>query len=254
MIPLRDENPGTTTPYVVYLLIAVNIIVYIIDQLGSRTIPPGIPINGLWQFTMVPHQVVTGDPEVRAQLGRFLIAHEAPTPTWITIFTSMFMHGGLVHIGGNMLYLWIFGDNIEDVLGHFKFLLFYLGGGVIAALAHIASNPQSLVPTVGASGAIAAVLGAYIVLFPNSRVQTLVFYFFITVVSLPAVILLGYWILIQVFFGVGSLGSASTGGVAYFAHIGGFAAGAIGILLLGGRRRVRDRQNLRRYNNTWYEG
>src|SRR5947209_7213851 len=157
----------------------------------------------------------------------------------IGIFVSMFLHGGWLHLGGNMLYLWIFGDNIEDRLGHVRYLIFYLASGLAATLAHAAANPASRVPSIGASGAIAGVLGAYIVLFPKQRVTTLIpIFIFITVREIPAIFLLGFWIVMQLFFGAASMGGdlQRSGGVAYFAHIGGFAAGMVLITLLGGRR------------------
>jgi membrane associated rhomboid family serine protease len=140
----------------------------------------------------------------------------------------MFMHGGITHIGGNMLYLWIFGDNIEESLGHGRFLLFYLLGGLIASFVHILSDPLSTIPTVGASGAIAAVLGAYLVLFPRSRVLTLIWLaFFIRITYIPAAIVLGLWFVLQLFQGLVSLGATGMGGVAFWAHIGGFVAGLV---------------------------
>ncbi len=248
MIPLRDDNPSRITPYVMYALVVLNIVAYLVDITGGGNYH-GIPVGALWDFTMIPKQISVGDPNLPAQLlsrgqGFISIPHPSPSPVWITIFTSMFLHANLLHIGGNMLYLWIFGNNVEDVLGHWKFLSFYLIGGLAAAAAHVLSDPSSQVPVVGASGAIAAVLGAYMVLFPKARVLTLIFLgFFVTTVSIPAVVLLGYWIFIQVFSTTMSAGPGQgTGGVAYWAHIGGFAAGALGILLLGGRKIVRDRR------------
>jgi len=144
------------------------------------------------------------------------------------IFTSMFMHAGLAHLGGNMLYLWIFGDNVEDSMGHGRYLLFYLIGGLVASLAHIFTNPASQIPTVGASGAIAAVLGAYLVLYPNSRVLTIIpLGFFLRMTMIPAAIVLGLWFVLQLFSGVLSMGGPDVGGVAFWAHIGGFVAGVI---------------------------
>ena len=144
------------------------------------------------------------------------------------IFTSMFMHAGLAHIGGNMLYLWIFGDNVEDRLGSGKYLFFYILGGVIASAAHILTNPTSRIPTVGASGAIAAVLGAYLVLFPSQKVLTLIpFGFWLRMTMVPAFVVLGLWFLLQFFSGVLSLGGPDVGGVAFWAHIGGFISGVI---------------------------
>jgi membrane associated rhomboid family serine protease len=159
------------------------------------------------------------------------------------MFISMFLHGGLLHIGANMLYLWIFGDNIEDRLGHVRYTIFYFLCGIIATLTHAIANPSSTVPAIGASGAIAGVLGAYLILFPKARVTTLIpIFFFITIREIPAVVLLGLWFVLQLFSGVGSLGvrdAQDLGGVAYFAHIGGFVSGMILIVLMGGTRRRR---------------
>ena len=150
-------------------------------------------------------------------------ASDSPSP-WFTVFSSMFLHGGFFHIAGNMLYLWIFGKNVEDTLGHARFLLFYLTGGVAAAALQTAVAPDSRVPMIGASGAISAVLGAYLLLFPGASVLTLVvFGFFWRVINVPAVLVLGLWIVVQILYGLGSFGSG--GGVAWFAHIGGFFAG-----------------------------
>jgi membrane associated rhomboid family serine protease len=152
----------------------------------------------------------------------------------------MFMHAGLAHLGGNMLYLWIFGDNVEDSMGHTRFLLFYLIGGLVASLAHIFTNPGSQIPTVGASGAIAAVLGAYLVLYPNSRVLTIIpFGFFLRLAMIPAVIVLGLWFVLQLFSGVLSMGGPDVGGVAFWAHVGGFVAGVI-LAKVFAKKRYRD--------------
>lgn len=158
----------------------------------------------------------------------------------LTIFISMFLHGGWLHLGGNMLYLWVFGDNVEDRLGHGRYLLFYFLCGIAATLSHAFVNPVSRVPAIGASGAIAGVLGAYILMFPRARVTTLIpIFIFITIRELPAIFLLGVWFVIQLFVGVASLGAAE-GGVAYFAHIGGFAFGMVLVVLMGGLRRSRS--------------
>ncbi len=239
MIPLHDDNPTRTKPYLVYALLAINIGAYLVDVVGGGT------LGNLWNLSMVPKSIMTGEPVMvvvgRDQQGQLLGAlHTGLTPQWLTIFTSMFMHGGLMHIGGNMLYLWIFGNNIEDTLGHVKFIIFYLVCGFVAALAHIGFNPGSTVPLVGASGAIAGVLGAYIVLFPHSRIRTLVFLgFFITSWAVPAVVVLGIWFFTQLINLGGSGGLQGGGGVAYAAHVGGFIAGAILILLLGGKSMVK---------------
>ncbi len=176
-----------------------------------------------------------------------------PTPIapWLTIFTSMFLHGNLLHVGGNMLYLWIFGNNIEDVLGHFKFVIFYLLAGAAAAMAQVLSNPMDPRPMVGASGAIAGALGAYLVLFPRARIITLLI---IRIAALPASVVLGFWIALQI---INSLmlgsGMMPSGGVAYAAHVGGFAAGVILILLFGGGRLLRGRRAVEYHRrSSWY--
>jgi membrane associated rhomboid family serine protease len=248
MIPISDNIPVRTKPYVCYAVLIINIVVFLVD----RVLPHG-PLGNLWQFAMVPYSVVHGvsiAPMIES--GRIVGFQQAPglglQPQWLTIFTSMFMHGGFMHIGGNMLYLWIFGNNIEDVLGHVRFLVFYLVCGALAAMAHILFNIGSPVPTVGASGAIAGVLGAYLILFPTARVKTLVLIWFIwDYVEIPAIILLGIWFASQILNLGGSAGSS--GGVAYWAHIGGFIAGVILIKLMAPRnRRRQQRFKLGEYN------
>jgi membrane associated rhomboid family serine protease len=198
------------------LLIAVNILVFVLMWLAGSA--QEALVN---RFAMIPANFANG-----VDLGDI-----------ITIFTSMFMHAGLAHIAGNMLYLWIFGDNIEDRLGHVQYLVFYLVGGVVASLAHLLTNPGSHLPTVGASGAIAAVLGAYLVLYPQSRIVTFIpLGFFMRLTTVPAIIVLGLWFLLQLFSGVLSLGGAEVGGVAFWAHIGGFVAGAVMAKLLASNR------------------
>lgn len=249
MIPIGDENPTRTKPYVVYALVALNVVVYLYDRIGAST-----PLGNLWNWSMIPYSVIH---DVRVmplfnQVGQIVAARPlpgvGPDPQWITIFTSMFMHASLLHIGGNMLYLWIFGNNIEDALGHAKFLAFYLGCGVAAAFTHIALNLNSVVPTVGASGAIAGVLGAYLYLYPGNRIRTLLLMWFFWVArDIPALFVLGIWFLTQL-LGLGGSGGQIGGGVAYGAHVGGFAAGVIAIVLLGGRslRRQQPRYYYRR--------
>lgn len=219
MLPLRDENPTRTIPYVNYTLIAINILVFIFQvMLGSSQ------ETFVYQFALIPAQVTS----------------KLDFSDVFDIFTSMFMHAGLAHIGGNMLYLWIFGDNVEDAMGHGRYLFFYLFGGVAASVAHIVTNPGSQIPTVGASGAIAAVLGAYLVLYPQSRVMTLIFLgYFIRMAMVPATIVLGLWFVLQLFQGVLTLGAADVGGVAFWAHIGGFVAGLVLAKLLA--KRVTER-------------
>jgi membrane associated rhomboid family serine protease len=212
MIPIRDENPTHQVPVVTYLLIILNVAAFLIQiSLGQG----GQDLIN--QFALNPARL-TSDPS----LSNFM-----------DIFTSMFMHAGLAHILGNMLYLWIFGDNVEDRMGSLRYFIFYLSGGVLASLAHVFIYPSSTTPTVGASGAIAAVLGAYFVLYPGQKVVTLIplgFYMRMTV--LPAGLVLGAWFLLQFFQGVASLGGPDVGGVAFWAHIGGFVVGlALGKIL-----------------------
>lgn len=202
MLPLSDENPRRRFPLLTVSLIIINVLVFFL-QVGT---PSGL-MASIDQFALVPMDLM-----------------ENPTAHYVTLFSSMFMHGGVGHLAGNMLYLWIFGDNIEDRLGYFKFILFYLLCGVIAAFSHIGVDPHSAIPTVGASGAISGILGGYLVLFPGARVKTLIFLgYYISIVRIPAVVLLGIWILLQVLNST----TGEAGGVAWLAHIGGFVAGAI---------------------------
>jgi len=240
MIPLADDNPTRRKPYVVYVLLALNVLVYLVDRLGARG-----PFGNLWDWSMVPYALVHNSPVQMAfpvqmgnMVGQARIIYEGLQPMWLTVFSSMFMHASLTHIGGNMLYLWIFGNNIEDALGHARFLAFYLLCGVCAAGAHVFNNLASTTPTVGASGAIAGVLGAYLVLYPGARVRTMIWLgFFVDFVAIPAVLVLGVWFVSQL-LNLGGSGGLRGGGVAYWAHVGGFVAGAVGILLLGGRRKL----------------
>ncbi len=209
MIPLRDEIRSRSTPYINFTLIALNVAIFLLMSLAG---PKGYE-TALKAMALVPLWVTRGlDP------GDIL-----------HILTSMFVHGSLAHLAGNMLYLWIFGDNVEDAMGHIRYLIFYLLGGFLAAVTHVLTNPYSTVPTVGASGAIAAVLGAYLVLYPGSRVQTLIpLGYFVRITVLPAALVLGFWFVYQLILGFLSLGApADAGGVAFWAHIGGFVAGAV---------------------------
>jgi membrane associated rhomboid family serine protease len=216
VFPLKDDNPSRSTPIVTIGLIILNALVFAYQFSLWGGGPDGERAFQLFinEFGLVPCRL-TGACRGAMDLG--------PSPI-LTIFSSMFMHGGLFHIAGNMLYLWIFGNNIEDVLGHGRYLIFYLASGVAAALAQTAIGPTSPVPMVGASGAVSGVLGAYLVLFPHAHVTTLIILgFFFRLVRIPAVIVLGFWIVVQVLNGLGSFGAS--GGVAFFAHIGGFVAG-----------------------------
>jgi membrane associated rhomboid family serine protease len=217
MIPLRDEMPTRRVAVVNYLLIIANILVFVLQWMAG---PKQEAL--VYQYALIPAHFASG-----INLGDIA-----------NIFTSMFMHAGLAHIGGNMLYLWIFGDNVEDSMGAGKYLLFYLVGGVVASVTHILTNPGSEIPTVGASGAIAAVLGAYLVLFPRSRVLTLIpLGFFTRLTMIPAGFVLGFWFILQLFNGVLALAGPEVGGVAFWAHIGGFISGVVMGLLFANRRR-----------------
>ncbi|HEX8252477.1 MAG TPA: rhomboid family intramembrane serine protease [Thermoanaerobaculia bacterium] len=226
MIPLRDDNPRRTFPFVNLLLIGANLLAFFWQiSLGAALEP------ALFQIAFIPADFWLPGNWVRDSL---------------TVVISMFLHGGLLHIGSNMLYLWIFGDNVEDRLGHGKYLIFYLACGFLATYAHAIFSPGSRIPAIGASGAIAGVLGAYLVLYPHAKVMTAIpIIFFITFQRLPAVLLLGLWFVLQLFSGVGSLGvrdAQDMGGVAYFAHIGGFVAGMLLIAPFGGFRRPKRQQ------------
>jgi membrane associated rhomboid family serine protease len=219
MIPLRDENPSRTVPLVNTTLILANVSVFIYQ---SFLIPGGAKPLFL-RLGCIPYEFT-----------HFVdITPPALVPVPLTIITAMFMHGGWIHVLSNMLFLWIFGDNIEDKLGHFRYLSFYLLCGVIASLSHILTNPSSQVPSIGASGAIAGVMGAYMVLFPKARIRTLLILgIFIQIVRVPAMVMLGYWILIQVLSGFAEVGLRAGGGIAWFAHIGGFIAGFFLIMVM----------------------
>ena len=222
MIPLRDRNPSGTFPSVTLALIVANTLVFLYEvQLG-----PAVR-ELIARFALIPAEVTSSVTYGTASLS----ATVAP------FFTSMFLHGGWVHLIGNMWFLWIFGDNVEDTLGSFRYLLFYLACGLGAAAAHVLLQPASPAPTLGASGAIAGILGAYAVLFPGARVVTLVpIFFFLQIIELPAVVVLGMWFVLQLFSGSFALASAMGGGTAWWAHIGGFAAGALLILIARPRR------------------
>ena len=219
MFPYKDDNPTDTFPFVTIGIIGLNILVFlfqlILDIDGRRIV---------YAYGAIPHNIVT-------------LESVQPIHPLITIFTSMFMHGGLLHIFGNMLYLWIFGNNIEDRLGHFRYLVFYLFCGILAALSHTVSAPDSTVPMIGASGAVSGVLGSYILLFPMARVHTLIFLgFFVQSVQIPALIVIGFWAIIQFVNGLIMQGAPNQGGIAWLAHAGGFLAGLITIKLWLPRR------------------
>jgi membrane associated rhomboid family serine protease len=214
MIPIKDDIPTKRTPIVTIALIVINCLVFLFEFAhGDRGFAYFTQVGGL-----IPVEFTTGVE----------LTPQAPVSSLVNLFTSMFMHGGLLHLGGNMLYLWIFGNNIEDRLGRVKFVLFYLASGIVAALAFIATAPKSDVPMIGASGAIAGILGAYLVSYPHARVVTVLFvFYFIRIARIPALFVLGFWFVLQVFNGLPALGSSGGGGVAWFAHIGGFLFGLV---------------------------
>jgi hypothetical protein len=218
MIPFRDNIPSRSTPVITMFLIVINVVVFLYELSLGDALEPFI-----YQFGVVP-SVVAHWPQSELPLMAIVIPY----------LTSMFLHGGWLHVIGNMWYLWIFGDNVEDRLGHFAFLVFYLLCGIGAGVVHTLLNVSSTVPSVGASGAIAGVLGAYLVSYPFARVLTLVpIFVFVQVIEIPAMIVLGLWFIMQFFYGTASLAATSasqSGGVAWWAHVGGFV---IGILLVG---------------------
>jgi membrane associated rhomboid family serine protease len=217
LIPLRDVIPSRTTPFVTIGLIVVNVLVFLYElSLGEAYLE-----RFLFSWGLVP-----------------------ATFSWVAVLSSMFLHGGVMHVGSNMLFLWIFGDNVEDRMGHGRFVVFYLLCGLAAALAQTAMDPDSTVPMVGASGAVAGVMGAYFVLYPHSRIVTLVpIFFFIHIMEVPAILFLGVWFLLQFVSGVGSIAAATggepAGGIAFWAHVAGFVAGLGGVLVF--RRPERQR-------------
>jgi len=219
LIPYKDDNPTNTFPFITIGIIVLNILIFILEiisQSGMKDVT--------YAYGAMPYYILTFETN-------------QPIHPVLTVFTSMFMHGGLFHLGGNMLYLWIFGNNIEDRLGHIRFILFYSFCGIVSAYAHAITSPHSLTPMIGASGAISGVLGAYLLLFPRATVYTLVFLgFFVTTVKIPALIVIGFWAIIQFVNGIVSTGLDARGGVAWFAHIGGFLIGLLTIKLWLPRR------------------
>jgi membrane associated rhomboid family serine protease len=262
VIPLRDNIPSDRFPVVTVAIIAINFFVFLFLQGPSFSISGGqeVKTKPIVEYGAIPYRIthpgeecvlaVPDTPQEQPACQGSAIYAEAlnaspppekvaQPPAYLTIFTSMFMHGGWLHILFNMLFLWIFGNNIEDSMGRVRYVLFYLLGGVAAGVAQVAVSPDSQTPLVGASGAIASVLGGYALLYPRARVLTAVFVFFIFLVEIPALVMLGIWILLQFLPAVGQLASpdvGSQGGVAYFAHLGGFAFGLLAIKLFAHRR------------------
>lgn len=239
MFPISDGDlQRRTLPYVNVSIIAVCTLVFIYELIvGSQDV-------FFYQFGLVPIELTQGI-DLEYICGNAIYWDTPPgfssidcddihtgSGNWTTMFTSMFMHGDIMHFLGNMLFLWVFGDNVEDKFGHFRYLIFYLAAGVAASWFQIATDTESVIPTIGASGAIAGVLGAYFLLYPFSRVSTVIWFFLVTIVKIPAYVLLGFWIFLQFIPGIAELGSSSqSGGVAYWAHIGGFIVGVTVVVI-----------------------
>jgi membrane associated rhomboid family serine protease len=222
MIPLKDNIPSYRPPIVTVALITANALIYMyLLSLGDAY------QYALVKWGTIPYEVTQGTE----------LTPELAFPIPLSLLSSMFLHGGFFHLVGNMLYLWIFGDNVEDQLGHVKFFVFYILCGLAASLLHIFTTPNSQIPMVGASGAIAGVLGAYMITFPKARIWTLIFFgFFIRIIAIPALFVLGFWFILQLLYALPSIGSTS-GGVAFFAHVGGFLVGIPLFKILTGFRK-----------------
>jgi membrane associated rhomboid family serine protease len=254
VLPLGDLEKTSIVPFATYALIALNVVMFLCQLEHGRAFTAS--------YAATPYEITHDvdlplsddeslDLDLPPQLRRQLLDQEhVPFPVWMTLFTAMFLHGSPLHLAGNMLYLWIFGDNVEEVLGTWWYLLLYLSCGVMGTLLQIAAGPDSVIPTLGASGAIAGVMGAYLVWFPHNQIRVLVFRF---ITQMPALLVIGAWILLQVGEGVGSLSHVSEmGGVAYLAHLGGAATGILVAFLFADRaRRV---QALHDAQDGWFVG
>lgn len=258
VLPLGDLNKTRIVPVVTYVLIALNVVMYALQRQRGGEFDAA--------YAVVPyeitHRVDLTEP-VLLELPepadpRLPVDHRAievpqgpgPSPIWLTLLTSMFLHGSFLHLGGNMLYLWIFGDNVEEVLGGFRYLLVYLACGLVGSLLQIAAAPESVIPCLGASGAIAGVMGMYVIWFPHHQIRVLVFRF---ITRMPALVVIGLWIAMQVWEGVGTFGRiGQSGGVAYLAHIGGAVTGIFAAFLF--RDRARYSQMRRESEQGWSDG
>jgi membrane associated rhomboid family serine protease len=251
LIPLKDNIPTVNFPLITVALIVLNVAMYFFFQHGGLSLgePTGADYrHNVVEYGAIPYEIThPGEqcPQPGAGPNACTDKDHGLAATWITLFTSMFMHGGLLHLGGNMLFLWIFGNNVEDSMGPVKFVIFYLLAGLAATAGQLLVGPDAKVPNLGASGAIAGVLGGYILLFPRARVVTVIFIvFFFTIIELPALAILGFWFIQQLLFGYFDLNSGGVGGgVAYFAHIGGFAFGLLAIKLFADERKRRRQED-----------
>jgi membrane associated rhomboid family serine protease len=230
VIPYKDENPTELPPIVTVGIIVLNVLTWLFVQGAGSPEPLA---RSVCQLGLIPGEVLrTLPPGTVVPLGDHLQCVLTDTPNWLTVVTSMFMHGGWLHLIGNMWFLWVFGNNIEDSMGHGRFVVFYLLCGVAAAATQVLVEPHAAAPMVGASGAISGVMGAYILLYPRVKVHTLVTLgFFLTTVTLPAYVMLGYWFVLQLLLGAATAVSRAQGGVAVWAHVGGFVAGLLLIKL-----------------------
>jgi membrane associated rhomboid family serine protease len=238
MIPIKDYNPTKSFPIITVCLIAANILAFIQDRLTGHY---ETLLTETAQGTVRINHFIGGLTAKYAMIPSALTSE--PWNSWSQVFTSMFLHGNWLHIGSNMLFLWIFGNNIEDTLGRFRFVIFYFACGAAAAVGQVISAPHSNIPMIGASGAVAGVMGAYLVLYPHARILTLLpIFFFFTFIEVPAFLIIGYWILLQFISATWiNNGEPIQGGIAYFAHIGGFISGIVLLLLLGGWPRTKRR-------------
>jgi len=240
VIPYRDENPTTRPAVVTVAIIALNVLAWLfIEGAGAgRSVDAAVCNYGL-----IPGEVLQRvAPGTGVEMAPGMICSVDSSPHYWTVLTSMFMHGGWMHLIGNMVFFWVFGNNIEDAMGHVRFAIFYILCGVAAAATQVLITPSSTVPMVGASGAISGILGAYLLLYPRVRVHACVFLgFYVTSIAIPAFVMLGYWIVLQVLSSLSSLGARATGGTAFFAHIGGFIAGLVLIRLFARRDYLESR-------------
>jgi len=235
MFPYKDDNPTLSTPIITFFLIGLNVASWIFVQgLGAE---PNLSIS-VCQLGLIPGELLGRLPPGTPVPGPTAVTCETGEGSWFSPVTSMFLHGGWFHLIGNMWFLWVFGNNVEDSMGRLRFLLFYLATGIAGAAAQSAVNPASAIPMVGASGAISGVMGAYIVLYPRVKVHMLVFLgIFITRIAVPAMLMLGYWFLLQLLGGIPAL-SRESGGVAFWAHAGGFLAGMVLVFVFRSRRLI----------------
>ena len=244
MFPLKDNIPTDRTAFVTIALIAINVLVYFLLQKGG--VFSGPSDTGVVDWGAIPYEFshpgencfISGEQLACGTAAELQGVATSQPSAWVTAFSSMFMHGSILHLAGNMLFLWIFGNNVEDSMGHAKFIAFYLLGGLAALGAQVLIDLNAAIPTIGASGAVAAVLGGYILIYPRARVVTLIFIiFFFTIIELPALLILGFWFVQQLAFGFYGVANPTGGGggVAYFAHIGGFVFGLLAIKLFASR-------------------